>query len=257
MNGTADRVGYSTSVPGSSFILWSWGSCAASFPPSLYLPYLFTHWIPHVRTCLWCICIVPRSNELQFLMQIPGSTVEYIGFTGCTYFILKEWSWWKMILAEAGQADRYVFGMLADVEEMLGFLACLVADLLLPAPPLKISWWPRAKHQWLFMDLLVQERITSVGYCWRWMINSDYTGKTLLGSGPVPSLTWGWPVAKGCSTLKQHGPLGCNYGAHTGKQHLLRNHLNLTGSTSHTPIPHQKLEKWIAGLPAKEEKKQD
>lgn len=63
---TADRVGSSTSVPGSSFILCSQGSYAASFSPSLYLTYLFRHSISHVRTCLWCICTVPRSNELRF-----------------------------------------------------------------------------------------------------------------------------------------------------------------------------------------------
>lgn len=57
LNDTADRLGCSTFVPHSSFVLWSWGSCAASFPPSLYLPYLFRLWIPHVRNCLWYICI--------------------------------------------------------------------------------------------------------------------------------------------------------------------------------------------------------
>lgn len=76
LKSTADGVGCSISVLGSSFILWSWGSSAASFPPSLYLPCLFRHWIPHVRTCLWHICTVPRSNELQFLMCIPGPTLQ-------------------------------------------------------------------------------------------------------------------------------------------------------------------------------------
>lgn len=165
LNSTADGVGCSTSVPGSSFILWSWGSSAASFPPSLYLSYLFRHWIPHVRTCLWHICTVPRLNELKFLMWIPGSTLQYAGFTDFTCTILKEWSWWKVILAEAGRADGHVSGTLVHAEEISGFLACLVADLLPPVSPLKISWWPRAKHRCLFVDFLVQKRVNNVGYC--------------------------------------------------------------------------------------------